>query len=67
MGDPKRIELIAADLVDAFRAAAGGDGRQGDDRLHEPAHLRGPVQRRSSSCAREWHDEDDEQGRASRS
>ena len=28
----------------AFREAAGGDGRQGDDRLHEPAHLRGPLQ-----------------------
>ena len=36
----------------ALRAAAGGDGRQGDDRLHEPAHLRGPVRRDRRAAAR---------------
>ena len=51
VGDPKRIALIAADLVAHFEKRAGGDGRQGDDRLHEPPHLRGPLQRASSSCA----------------
>ena len=45
VGDPKRIALIAADLVTHFEKRAGGDGRQGDDRLHEPPHLRGPLQR----------------------
>ncbi len=29
----------------AFRGAARGDGRQGDGRLHEPAHLRRPLPR----------------------
>jgi type I restriction enzyme R subunit len=31
----------------ALREAARGDGRQGDDRLHEPAHLRRAVPARS--------------------
>ncbi len=45
VGDPKRIALIAADLVQHFETPSGSDGRQGDGRLHEPAHLRGPLQR----------------------
>ena len=52
VGDPKRIKLIAADLVHAFREAPRSDGRQGDDRLHEPPHLRGPLQRAHRAAAR---------------
>ncbi len=40
VGAEKRIKLIAADLVRPLRGAPRGDGRQGDGRLHEPAHLR---------------------------
>ena len=40
VGAEKRIGLIAQDLVEPLRDAAGGHGRQGDDRLHEPPHLR---------------------------
>ena len=36
----------------ALRAAARGDGRQGDDRLHEPADLRRPVRRDRRAAAR---------------
>ena len=36
----------------ALREAAGRDGRQGDDRLHEPPHLRGALQRDRRSCGR---------------
>ena len=35
----------------ALREAARGDGRQGDDRLHEPAHLRGAVSRDREAAA----------------
>ncbi len=63
VGAEKRLELIAAGHRRAFRAAAGGDGRQGDDRLHEPAHLRGAVRRRSSKLRPEWHSDDDDDGR----
>ena len=45
VGDPKRIALDRRRSGGAFREARGGDGRQGDDRLHEPPHLRGPLQR----------------------
>ena len=59
----ERLELVAAGPRRALRAAAGGDGRQGDDRLHEPAHLRRPLRRRSSRSARTGTSDDDEQGR----
>ena len=36
----------------ALRASTGGDGRQGHDRLHEPSHLRGPVQRNRRAASR---------------
>ncbi len=36
----------------ALRAPAGSDGRQGDDRLHEPPHLRGPLQRDHQAAPR---------------
>ena len=52
VGDPKRIALVAADLVAHFEKRAGGDGRQGDDRLHEPPHLRGPLQRAHQAAPR---------------
>ena len=47
VGAEKRAAARRAGHRRALRAAAGGDGRQGDDRLHEPAHLRGAVRRRS--------------------
>ena len=34
------------------RSGRDATGRQGDDRLHEPPHLRGPVRRDRRSCAR---------------
>ena len=61
---------------EALRGAAGGDGRQGDGRLHEPAHLRRPVQRDREAAAglaprrrRQGHhqDRDDRLGRPTRS
>ena len=63
----KRIELIAADLVKHFEQTAGGDGRQGDDRLHEPPHLRGSVQgdhQAAPGMGERTNDDDDEQRRA---
>ena len=39
------------DLVEHFENAARGDGRQGDGRLHEPAHLRRPVPRDRRAAA----------------
>ena len=36
------------------------DGREGDDRVHEPAHLREPVPRIALRPA--WHSGDDAQG-----
>jgi hypothetical protein len=36
----------------AFRETLGGDGRQGDDRQHEPPHLRGALQRFAQASAR---------------
>lgn len=35
MGNPKRIALVAADLVAHFEKRVEAMGRQGDDRLHE--------------------------------
>ena len=52
VGDPKRIALIADDLVAHFEKRAGGDGRQGDDRLHEPPYLRGALQRDDQAASR---------------
>ena len=51
VGAEKRIELIAQDLVDHFEDRLGGHGRQGHDRLHEPADLRGAVQRHRGAPA----------------
>ena len=53
VGAEKRIELIAADLVRALRGAPGrGRGRQGDGRLHEPAHLRRALRGDRRAAAR---------------
>ena len=52
VGAEKRVELIAEDLVEHFEKRLDGDGRQGDDRLHEPAHLRRPVRRDRRAAAR---------------
>ena len=41
-----------ADLVEHFEKRARGDGRQGDDRLHEPAHLRRALPRDRAAAAR---------------
>ena len=54
--------MVAADLVAALRGPVDGAGRQGDDRLHEPAHLRGPLRRRSSQLRPDWHSDDDDAG-----
>jgi len=51
VGAEKRVRLIAQDIVNHFEQrleALDGKamtGRQGDDRLHEPAHLRGALHR----------------------
>ena len=37
---------------EAFRGADGGARRQGDDRLHEPPHLRGALRRHREAAAR---------------
>ena len=52
VGAEKRLKLIAAGPRRALREAAGGDGRQGDGRVHEPAHLRRAVPRARCGCAR---------------
>ena len=69
VGTDKRLELVAADLVEHFERRLGGARRQGDDRLHEPAHLRRPLRRASSRSARSGTDDDDggrDQGRHDR-
>ena len=51
VGAEKRLELVARGHRRALREAARGDGRQGDGRLHEPAHLRGAVPRDREAAA----------------
>ena len=45
VGADQRLELVAGGHRRALRAAHRGHGRQGDDRLHEPAHLHGSLPR----------------------
>ena len=52
VGANRRIHLVASGPGRALRAAAGGDGGQGDGGLHEPAHLRRPVRRPLRRCGR---------------
>ena len=46
----------------ALRAEVGGVGRQGDDRLHEPPHLRRTLYRELVRLRPEWDDADDGKG-----
>ena len=46
----------------ALREPSRDDGRQGDGRLHEPAHLRRAVPRDRRRCGPQWHGDDDDQG-----
>jgi type I site-specific restriction endonuclease len=52
VGAEQRLKLIARDIVEALRAAAGGARGQGNDRLHEPAHLRRALPRDCGVAAR---------------
>ena len=52
VGAEKRIKLVAEDLVDHFEKRLEAMDGKAHDRLHEPADLRRPVRRRSSSSAR---------------
>ena len=45
VGSENRVKIDRPRSGRAFREAARGDGRQGDDRLHEPAHLRRSLPR----------------------
>ena len=52
VGTPKRLKLIARDIVDHFEAAIGCDGREGDGCLHESSDLRRSLQRTGDAEAR---------------
>ena len=52
VGAEKRLALVADGSGAAFRGAHRRARRQGDDRLHEPAHLRGPLRRHREAAAR---------------
>ena len=64
VGSDKRLKLVAKDIVEHFERATRSHRRQGYDRLHEPAHLRGALRGdRAASTAlaprprRRWADE----------
>ena len=50
VGAEKRVALVAPRHRGALREPAGGDGRQGDGGLHEPADLHRPVPRAGPSA-----------------
>ena len=52
VGAEQRIGLVAGGHRRAFRAARRGHGRQGDGRLHEPAHLHQSVPRARAAASR---------------
>ena len=52
VGDPETHRAHRRRPGAALRAPAGSDGRQGNDRLHEPPHLRGPLQRDHQAAPR---------------
>ena len=63
VGADKRIDARRRRPGEALRGAPRGDGRQGDDRLHEPPHLRRRSTTPSSKLRPDWHsDEDDDKG-----
>ena len=51
VGSEKRLAMVAADLVRHFEDRVGGPRRQGNDRLHEPAHLRGSLRRNREAAS----------------
>ena len=51
VGAEKRLKLVAQDIVEHFEKRLEAHGRQGDDRLHEPAHLRRAVPRARRAAA----------------
>ena len=55
VGAEKRLKLDCAGHCRALREAPGGDGRQGDGGVHEPAYLRGAVQRDLVHLRPDWH------------
>jgi type I restriction enzyme R subunit len=59
VGSEKRLaQMVAEDLVRTSRRGSG-DGRQGHGRLHEPPHLRRPLQPDRGAAARVAFDDDD--------
>ena len=52
VGADKRLALVAEDLVRHFEARIAGARRQGDDRLHEPSHLRRSLRRHREAAPR---------------
>ena len=62
VGAEKRLKLVARRYRRPLRAAHRGDGRQGDDRLHEPAHLHRPPPRTRVRLRPDWQHEGDDEG-----
>ena len=52
VGAEKRLKLVARDIVAHFDQRPRSHGRQGDDRLHEPAHLHRSLSRAHAPAAR---------------
>ena len=52
VGADKRVAMVAEDLVRHFEARTGGPRWQGNDRLHEPPHLRGSLQGHHQAASR---------------
>ena len=61
VGSEKRLALVAEDLVKHFEDRLAALDGKGDDRLHEPPHLRRAL-RRHREAAPAWHSDDDEAG-----
>ena len=62
VGSENRVKQIAEDIVAHFEQRLGGHRGQGDDRLHEQAHLHRPLQGAGSRLRPGWHDNDDDKG-----
>ena len=61
VGTEKRLRHCGPGYSRSLRAEAGGHGWQGDGGVHEPPHLRRPVQG-LVRLRPDWHDEDDARG-----